>query len=145
MPWISRTAAVPSELCIVDGDEPNAFAAMIDGKKVTGMNLGMVKLIDGNVDEYAALISHEAAHWAKGQGSSGATRSRTLSAIGMAVGMGLSAAGIPAAGLISGLGFDLIDSAVDRDQECEADALSIDYIIANHYDPQAAIRLHGNF
>ena len=139
---ISRTAGVPSELYIVDGDEPNAFAAMIDGQKVTGVNLGMVKLLDGSIDEYAALIGHEAAHWAKGHGSTGATRSRTLGAVGMAVGMGLSAAGVPAAGLISGLGVDLIDSAFDRDQEREADALSIDYMIANNYDPQAAIRLH---
>lgn len=142
---ISRTAGVPSELYIVDGDEPNAFADLVDGRKVTGINLGMVKLIDGNIDEYAALIGHEAAHWAKGHGSSGATRGRTLSAIGTAVGLGLSAAGVPAAGLISGLGVDLIDSAFDRDQEREADALSIDYMIANQYDPQGAIRLHEKF
>jgi predicted Zn-dependent protease len=85
------------------------------------------------------------AHWAKGHGDRGATRSRTLGAIGSAVGMGLSAAGVPAAGLISGLGVDLIDSSFDRDQEREADALSIDYVIANQYDPAAAIRLHQKF
>jgi predicted Zn-dependent protease len=142
---ISRTADVPSELYIVDGDEPNAFAGMINNTKVTGINLGMIKLINGDINEYAALIGHEVAHWAKGHGTSGQIRSRTLSAIGMAVGMGLSTAGVPAAGLISGFGVDLIDSSFDRDQEREADALSIDYMIANGYDPQAATRLHQKF
>jgi predicted Zn-dependent protease len=40
------------------------------------------------------------------------------------------------------LGADLIDSAYSRDQEREADALGIEYMIANKYDPLAAIRLH---
>jgi predicted Zn-dependent protease len=37
---------------------------------------------------------------------------------------------------------DLIDSTFDCEQEREADVLSIDYVIANNYDPWAAIRLH---
>jgi predicted Zn-dependent protease len=142
---LSRTAGVPSELYIIDGEEPNAFAAMIDGRRVTGINLGMIKLLDGDIDEYAALIAHEAAHWAKEHGDRGAMRSRTLGALGTAAGMGLSAAGVPAAGLISGLGINLIDSSFDRDQEREADALSIEYVVANNYDPWAAIRLHQKF
>ncbi len=139
---ISRTAGVSSELYIYEGDDPNAYAGMLDGRRVTAINLGMIKLIDGDVDEYAALIGHEVAHWAKGHGERGAARSRTLEAIGTAVGLGLGAAGVPAAGLISGLGVDLVDSSFSRDQEREADALGIDYAIANHYDPWAAIRLH---
>jgi predicted Zn-dependent protease len=142
---ISRTAGVPSEFYIVDGDEPNAFAAVINGQKVTAINLGMVKLIDGDIDQYASLIGHEVAHWAKGHGDSGRTRSTTLSAVGTLVGVGLSAAGVPAAGLISGLGVDLIDASFDREQEREADALSIDYLVANNYDPWAAVRLHEKF
>ena len=142
---ISRSAGVSSELYIVDGDEPNAFAAIINGQRVTGVNLGMIQLIDGSVDEYAALIGHEVAHWAKGHVDAGRTRSNTLNAIGTVVGVGLSAAGVPAAGAISGLGVDLIDSSYDRSQEREADAQSIDYVIANHYDPWAAIRLQEKF
>ena len=143
---ISRSAGVPSELYIVDGDEPNAFATMINnGQRIIGINLGMVKLIGSEINEYAALIGHEVAHWAKGHVDAGRTRSNTLNAIGTVVGVGLSAAGVPAAGVISGLGVDLIDSSFDRDQEREADALSIDYVIANHYDPWAAIRLHEKF
>jgi Zn-dependent protease with chaperone function len=142
---ISRTAGVTTELYIVDGDDPNAFAGVVNNQRVTAINLAMIKLLAGNIDEYAALIGHEVAHWVKGHGASGKTRSDTLNAVGTLVGIGLGAAGVPAAGLISGLGVDLIDSAYDRDQEREADALSIDYVIANKYDPRGAISLHEKF
>jgi predicted Zn-dependent protease len=51
-------------------------------------------------------------------------------------------AGVPGGGLISGLAVDAIDSAYSRDQEREADTLGVDYMLANQYDPQGAIRLH---
>ena len=142
---ISRTAGVPSEFYIVDGDEPNAFAGIMQDRRVTAINLGMIKVLDGNISEYAALIGHEVAHLAKGHGAAGKTRSSTLNAVGTLVGVGLGAVGVPAAGLISGLGADLIDSSFDRDQEREADALSIEYMMANNYDLWAAIRLHEKF
>ena len=139
---ITRSANVKSELYIVDGDEPNAFAAMINSQRVIGINIGMIKLIGGEANEYAALIGHEAAHWAKGHVDSGEIRTNTLNALGTLVGVGLSAAGVPAAGVISGLGVDLIDSSYNRAQEREADAESIDYMLGNNYDPWAAITLH---
>jgi predicted Zn-dependent protease len=142
---ISRTAGVPSEFYIVDGDEPNAYAGIMQDRRVTAINLGMIKVLDGNISEYAALIGHEVAHFAKGHGAAGKTRSTTLNAVGTLVGVGLGAVGVPAAGLISGLGVDLIDSSFDRGQEREADTLSIEYMMANNYDPWAAIRLHEKF
>jgi predicted Zn-dependent protease len=50
-------------------------------------------------------------------------------------------AGIPAAGVITGLGADLIEASYSRDDEREADATSIDYMLANGFDPQGAVRL----
>jgi predicted Zn-dependent protease len=142
---INRAAKIQSDLYIVEGDEPNAFATFVNGQRVIGINLGMVKMIDGEVSEYAALIGHEAGHWAKGHVDAGQTRASTLNALGTLVGVGLSAAGVPAAGLISGLGIDLIESSYSRDQEREADAQSIDYLLVANYDPWAAIQLHEKF
>jgi predicted Zn-dependent protease len=51
-------------------------------------------------------------------------------------------AGVPAAGLISGLGADIIESSFSRDDEREADAWGIDYMMAAGSDPWAAVRLH---
>jgi Zn-dependent protease with chaperone function len=143
---ISRAASVQSELYIVEGDEPNAFAGPDPrGQKLIAISLGMIKLIGADAHQYAALIAHETAHWAKGHIDAGQTRASTLNAIGTLVGVGLSAAGVPAAGIIGGLGIDLIDSSFNRDQEREADAQSIDYLLVSHYDPAAAIALQEKF
>jgi predicted Zn-dependent protease len=143
---ISRAAKVQSELYIVEGNEPNAFAALdARGQRMIAINLGMIKLIGNNVGQYAALFAHETAHWAKGHLDSGQTRASTLNAIGTLASIGLLAAGVPAAELISGLGVDLVDSSFSRDQEREADALSVDYLIVSGYDPWAAVTLQEKF
>lgn len=143
---IGRAANIQSELYIVEGEEPNAFAGPGPrGQKIIAINLGMIELIGDDAGLYAALIAHEAAHWAKGHIETGQTRSHTLDAVGTLVGVGLSAAGVPAAGLISGLGIDLIDLSFTRDQEREADAQGIEYMLAANYDPWAAVALQEKF
>ena len=140
---ITRTANVQSELYIAAGDDPNAFAGPdATGRTIIGINVGMVKLVGADVNVYAALIGHEAAHLAKGHGASGKLRSNSLDLIGTIVGAGLGMAGVPGGGLISGFAAGVIDSVYSRDQEREADALGVDYMLANQYDPQGAIRLH---
>jgi Zn-dependent protease with chaperone function len=139
---IGRSAKIQTELFIVEGDEPNAFAGLEAGQRIIGINLGMIKMIGDDVNEYAALIGHEAAHWAKGHVDAAQLRSNTLNALGTLVGGGLGMAGVPAAGVLTGLGVELIDSSYSRDQEREADAQSIDYLLANGYEPRAALRLH---
>lgn len=138
---IGRSAKFQTELFIVEGDQPNAFAGLHAGQKIIGINVGMVKLLDDDIDAYAALIGHEAAHWAKGHVDAAELRGNTLNAIGTLVGAGLGAAGVPAGGLIAGLGVNLIDSSFSRDQEREADAQSVEYMRANGYEPRAAIKL----
>src|SRR4029453_13963155 len=94
---IPRSAGIQAELFIVEGDDPNAFAGFINGRRMIAINIAMVKLIGENVDEFAALLGHETAHWAKGHVDSSKTRSSTIQGIGTAVGVGLRVAGIPAA------------------------------------------------
>jgi len=138
---ITRSAGIQAELFIVEGEEPNAFAGVLDGRRMIAINLGMVRLIGGNIDEFAALLGHEAAHWAKGHVDSSQARSSTIQGIGTLIGVGLGIAGVPAAGVITGLGAGLIEATYSRDDEREADALSVDYLVANGFDPQAAVRL----
>jgi Zn-dependent protease with chaperone function len=137
---ITRSANIQAELIIYDGEQPNALAALADGRRIIGVNMAMVKLIGDDIDAFAALLGHETAHWARGH--VGSTRSTTIQAIGTALGVGLGAAGVPGAGYISGFGADLVDAAYSRDDEREADAFAIDYMIANSFDPEGAIRLH---
>ncbi len=139
---ITRAASVQAELMLVDGDEPNAFAAFVRGRRAVAVNLGMIRLIGDQDDEFAALLGHEIAHWAKGHVDSGRSRSSTIQGLGTLAGVGLGMAGVPAAGLISGFGADIIESSFSRDDEREADASGIDYMMAAGYDPWAAVRLH---
>ena len=138
---IARTAKIHAELLIVEGNEPNAFAALKNGQRIIAINLGMVNLIGDDVDESAALLGHEAAHWAKGHVDAAQLRSNTLKALGTVVSGGLGMAGVPGAGAITGLGVELIEASYSRDQEREADAQSIDYLVANGYQARAALRL----
>lgn len=139
---ITRSAGTQAELLIVEGEEPNAFAVMMNGRRMIAINIAMIKLIgENNMDEFAALLGHEAAHWAMGHADLSKARSSTIQGISTLVGVGLGVAGIPAAGIITGLSADLIEASYSRDNEREADALSVDYMSANGFDPQGAVRL----
>jgi Zn-dependent protease with chaperone function len=83
---ITRIANVQSELIFYDGAEPNAFAAMVNGQRTIAINTAMIKLIGDDINEFAALLGHETAHWAKGHADRGSTRSSTIQAVGAIVG-----------------------------------------------------------
>ena len=138
---ITRSAGTQVELFIVEGADPNAFAGLMNGRRVIGINVAMLKLIGDDLELYAALLGHETAHWAKGHVDASNARSTTIQGIGTAIGVGLGAAGVPAAGLIAGVGADMIDASYSRDDEREADAASIDYMLINGFDPAGAVRL----
>jgi predicted Zn-dependent protease len=139
---VTRAAEVQAELFVTDGNDPNAFAGMHNGKSMIAVNFGMLKLIGEAIDEFAALVGHEAAHLAKNHGESARNRANTLNAVGTLFAMGLGAAGVPVGGTVAGLTVDLIDSAYSRDDEREADTLGIGYAQAAGYDPYGAVRLH---
>jgi predicted Zn-dependent protease len=139
---ITRSAGIQADLFIVEGNDPNAFAGLTSSRRIIGINIAMFKLIGDDMDEFAALLGHEAAHWAKGHVDARKSRNATIQGIGTLIGAGLGLAGVPGAGYITGLGADLIEASYSRDDEREADALSIDYMVANGFDPDATIRLH---
>ena len=139
---ITRAAGVQANLLIVDGKEPNAFAGLVNGRRSIAMNTAMLKLIGDDVDEGAALIGHEVAHWARGHVESGNTRANTIQGIGTLIGVGLGMAGVPGAGYITGLGADLIEASYSREDEREADAFGLEYMTQAGFDSQGALRLH---
>ncbi|MBI4524791.1 MAG: M48 family metalloprotease [Deltaproteobacteria bacterium] len=139
---ITRAAGVQAELVVVNGDDPNAFAGRIEQRQVIAINLAMVKLLGDDIDEFAAILGHEAAHLAKGHGDASNTRTKTFDAIGTLAAIGLQAAGVPAAGTIAGLSIQLIEASYSRDQEREADALGVSYMVESNFNPYAAVRMH---
>jgi len=139
---ITRKAGVNAELVIVEEDDPNAFVGFkVNRRDAMAINIGMLELIGDDIDLYAALLGHEAAHLAKGHVEASKSRSNTLEGLGHLAGAGLGMAGVPLGGTIAGFGMDLIDSSFGREEEREADAFGIEYSMAAGYDPQGAIRL----
>jgi Zn-dependent protease with chaperone function len=114
---ITRAAKVQADLLLVDGEDPNAFAALVNGRRVIAINAAMARLVGDDVDEFAALLGHETAHWAKGHVDAGKTRANSIQAVGTLVGVGLGMAGVPGAGYISGFGAELIEASYSRDDE----------------------------
>ncbi|MGH7927257.1 MAG: M48 family metalloprotease, partial [Candidatus Binatia bacterium] len=103
---ITRSANVQADLIIYDDEEPNALAGLVNDRRVIGINTAMIKLIGDDIREFAALLGHETAHWAKGHAGRGSTRSSTIQALGTIMGVGLGATGVPGAGYITGFGAD---------------------------------------
>ena len=138
---ITRAAGVQADLLLVEGSDPNAFAGPISGRPTIGISLGMLKLIGDDVDEFASLLGHEAAHLARNHGAAANSRGNTLQVLGTLAAAGLGAAGVPAGGTIAGLAVDLIDTAYSRDEEREADAFGVGYAEAAGYNLYGALRL----
>src|SRR2546430_17435979 len=63
---ITRAAKVQADLLLVDGEDPNAFAALVNGRRVIAINAAMARLVSEDVDEFAALLGHETGRWATG-------------------------------------------------------------------------------
>jgi hypothetical protein len=53
---ITRSANVQPELIIYDGEEPIALTGISHGRRIIGINTGMIKLIGDDIDELAALL-----------------------------------------------------------------------------------------
>lgn len=63
---IAGGAELGTQLVIIPAEEPNAFAGLFEGKRVIGITTGMIRFVGEDLDQYAAVLCHEAAHWLKG-------------------------------------------------------------------------------
>ena len=127
---------------LVEGD-PNAFAGLVRERQAVVVSTGMVKLIGDDVNEFAALLGHETAHWAKGHIDAGQMRASTIQGIGTLIGVGLGVAGVPGAGYITGLGASVIEASYSRD-DGRSRRPQRRLHDSNVFDPQAAIQLFEN-
>jgi predicted Zn-dependent protease len=138
---IRKIVDVNAEVLIVEDEEPNAFAGYKDEKPVIGITRGMLLMLGNDIDEYAALLSHEMSHWAWGHWESGVKRSIVVTVVRA----GLSGVPNPFISLAADVGAQAIDTMLSRDQEREADDLSIELMMLAGFDPMGAVRLHQKF
>jgi len=113
--------------------EPNAFA--LPGGFVF-VSRPIVELCRWNRDEVAFIVAHEMGHVIKGHAID---RIVTTSAVSIA------SRTAPVRGVLGPwlqrVGVQFLETAYSRDQELEADRLSVRLVAAAGYDPEAAVRL----
>ena len=140
---IEKVAELHTELIIVDGDQPNAFAGKAqNGDKVIGINVSMLDLLGRDVHAAAALIGHEIAHLKLRHGEQRASSKDASGAMRVLGGVALSALGVPGGGLISDLTITALETNYSRDHESEADYLGAIWAVEAKYEPEGAVRLH---
>ena len=140
---IDEAAELETELIIVDGKVPNAFAEMGKrGEYIVGINFAMLDLLAMDARAAAALIGHETAHLKLAHGQqqeNAAATSGILSVLGGAV---LSGMGVPGGYALSSMTFAAIQSGYSRDNEREADYLGTIWAIEAGFEADGGARLH---
>jgi Zn-dependent protease with chaperone function len=127
-------------LLLMSGDQPNAAAGPVGGTPTVLINLGMLKLIGYNPDEWAALLGHELAHLKLDHSSKGQGREIALDLLQVAVnsyfgnGVGTQYGTHIAA--------TLIDSKFSRDQERQSDYLGVIWALESDFSPYGGTSLH---
>lgn len=140
---IEAVAELSTELIIVDGKQPNAFATTAsNGVNVIGINFAMLDILELDVHAAAALIGHEMAHLKLDHGAENAKARAGGGMMKILGGVALSSLGVPAAGLISDITVSAITTKYSRDNENEADYLGAIWAVEADYEPDGAARLH---
>ena len=143
---VAFTSGVGSAVYLVEMSDPamvNAFAGTDkNGAAYIYITLPMARQLGNDADQWAALLSHEAGHLAKEHQKANASRQATLQGTATALGfIPLPLIGAVARAIAAPIAATAINAHYSRDQEREADALSVQYMVAAGYDPQGAIRL----
>lgn len=140
---IETVAEIHTELIIVDGDQPNAFAGKgKNGENVIGINIAMLDILSLDAHVAAALIGHEIAHLKLHHGDNRKSNKNETAVIRVLGGVALNALGLPSGGLISDLAFTAIETQYSRDNESEADYLGTIWAVEAGYEPDGGVRLH---
>jgi beta-barrel assembly-enhancing protease len=143
---ITLTSGVGSAVYLVEMSDPamvNAFAWRDkNGIGYIYVTLPMARQLGYDPNQWAALLGHEAGHLAKDHQKANTSRQATLQGTATALGfIPLPLVGAIARSVVMPVAATAINAHYSRDQEREADALSVQYMVAAGYDPQGAIHL----
>lgn len=141
---IEKVAELQTELIIVDGEQPNAFAGQgKNGENIIGINIAMLDILGHDVHAAAALMGHEIAHLKLRHGEQQKSSKDASGAMKILGGVALSALGVPGGGLISDLTITALETTYSRDNESDADYLGAIWAVEAGYEPDGAVRLHA--
>ena len=140
---IDEAAELETELIVVDGKVPNAFAGIgKGGEYIVGINFAMLDLLAMDAHAAAALVGHETAHLKLAHGKQQQDAATTSGILGVLGGAVLSGMGVPGGYALSNLTVSAIQSGYSRDNEREADYLGTIWAIEAGFEADGGARLH---
>ncbi|MDH4285722.1 MAG: M48 family metalloprotease [Gallionellaceae bacterium] len=128
-----------TDLLVADGDEPNGFSFIYHDKPRIAINIPMINLIGEDEDAMAALIGHELAHLYLEHGKKQVKREENLVVTSTIISLALGLAGIPMGP--SDLATTTLSRKYSREDEREADAEGVKYMLLAGFSPCGATRL----
>jgi len=146
---MARESGVEAKLVYSTDPDINAFATEVGGDKIVVVQSGLLTMMDGDRDAVAAVLGHELAHHKADHIRAGKRKQEGVRVLGSILGVVVGAkvgrhggelAGA-AAGAAVGVGAGLVALKFNRDQEMEADRLSVGWMIAAGYNPDGMLRL----
>ena len=139
---LSDRPDLPYEFVVLNNDVPNAWA--LPGGKIA-FNRGLLIQLKDEA-QLAAVLGHEIVHAAASHSAQQMSQKQLLG-----IGSAFAAAAASQSrygGLIQqgvGLGSAAFHASYGRDQELEADAYGMEYMVAAGYNPQGAVELQQTF
>jgi len=145
---LEKQSGVEAKLLYSTNPDVNAFAteAGKEHEKVVVVQEGLLTLVDSDRDEVAAVLGHELAHHKADHIRQGRKKAEGAHALGTILGAVVGAklgkgGGAIAGAAIGNAGGGLLALKFNRDQEMEADRMSVGWMIAAGYNPDGMLRL----
>lgn len=118
----------------------NAFATESNGKSIVAVHIDTIRAIQDDADMWAALMGHEFGHVYHRHVANHQARASLINLAAQVLDAYQQRHGRNRTELIK-FGAQLLDNAFTREQEREADASSVDYMVRAGYNPEGAVRL----
>jgi Zn-dependent protease with chaperone function len=144
---LAKVSGIKSRLLLSDSDEVNAFATEAEGEKLIVLNMGLVDALGDDRDALVSVLAHEYAHHGKSHLASTKSTNSLFGVLGVVVGAVIDYK-LGTGGLgqdIGGAGAKVITRSFSRDQEREADATGLQWMVDAGYNPAGAVRAQRKF
>ena len=137
---IAEQYGVQPELFITNQPGVNAFAAEANGRSIVVVNADTVRELGEDSDLWGALFGHEFGHLHHHHSAIGQSRAAVINLVSTLLDAHQKKHGKDRTELIN-FGAGMVNNAFTRDQEREADATGLAYMVQAGFDPNGAIRL----
>jgi Zn-dependent protease with chaperone function len=143
---LEKASGVEAKLVWSTDPDINAFATEVGGDKIVVVQEGLLAAMDGDRDAVAATLGHELGHHKADHIRAGKRKAEGAHVLGTILGAVVGAKIGKSSGAVIGaaagsVGGSLVALKFSRDQEMEADRLSVGWMIAAGYNPHGMLRL----